>query len=430
MTDKDRSISLCGINEGKSFREIAEEIGKSQTTVSREILKHRYPERKGAKGRACNDCKKRLNCPVAHICNDVHCRKHSCSGCSKVCGPGCPQYEKHACPLLSKPPYVCTPLCGKRQDCILEKMRYSPPIAQHEYSKMLSESRQVLHTTEEEIAMMESTISQGLKKGQSLNHIYSYAGQHMPVSLRTAYNYINDGVFQDVIRLDQPKAVRMRQRRRKASTESQKADSSRLTGRTYADYLVFMEGNPGTPVVEMDCVEGPKKGSGRVLLTFLFNPSGLQIAFILEKHDSAHVVECFDMLWQRLGSDLYKELFPVILTDRGKEFNDADGIEMREGGELVSQLFYCNPESPGQKGRCERNHAELRRILPKGTDITVSQDKIDLMMNHINSMARPAFANKSAYDMFVFLYGQEAADALGLAKIPRQNVTQTPALLK
>ncbi len=47
MTDKDRSISLCGINEGKSFREIAEEIGKSQTTVSREILKHRYPERKG-----------------------------------------------------------------------------------------------------------------------------------------------------------------------------------------------------------------------------------------------------------------------------------------------------------------------------------------------------------------------------------------------
>ena len=30
------------------------------------------------------------------------------------------------------------------------------------------------------------------------------------------------------------------------------------------------------------------------------------------------------------------------------------------------RVYYCDPQSPGQKGRCERNHEELRRILPKG----------------------------------------------------------------
>ena len=52
------------------------------------------------------------------------------------------------------------------------------------------------------------------------------------------------------------------------------------------------------------------------------------------------------------------------------------------------------------------------------------------MMNNINSYSRPQFQNKSAYDMFVFLYGEDAARALGLSKIPAKDINLTPSCLK
>ena len=47
MTENERIAIARGISEGKSFSEIAEEIGKIQTTVSREIRKHLICEKKG-----------------------------------------------------------------------------------------------------------------------------------------------------------------------------------------------------------------------------------------------------------------------------------------------------------------------------------------------------------------------------------------------
>ena len=42
-----------------------------------------------------------------------------------------------------------------------------------------------------------------------------------------------------------------------------------------------------------------------------------------------------------------------------------------------TQIFYCHPSSPYQKGSCEVNHELLRRILPKGTSFDdLTQKKI------------------------------------------------------
>lgn len=429
MTRDDRNTIKLGIESGKSFREIGDEIGKDPSTISREIKKHRIPERKGVPGRPFNDCRKRFRCPVSGACDDSYCKKERCFGCSRICGETrCGFYEKEECKKLKKPPYVCTSHCGERQRCTLEKMNYSPVTAHDDYRKNLSESRQVLHVGEEELAAMDATLCNGFSKGQSLNSIYAYAGEHMPVTKRTAYNYINNGVFSGAIRLSQPKAVRMKKRssRKKQSTPS----NSRYIGRTYADFILYMEGNSDASVVEMDCVEGKKGGSGKVLLTLLFRMCSLQIAILLDRHDSCHVVAALRALRERIGLDLYKRLFAVILTDRGHEFSDIDGMELSEEGEIISMVFYCDPERPSQKGRCERNHSEIRRILSKGTDIAIGQDKVELMMNNINSMPRPGKMNKCSYDLFVFYYGQDAADALGLVKIEPNDINLTPGLLK
>ena len=149
MTESERAAIARGISEGKSFREIAEEIGKSQTTVSREIRKHLICEKKGCLGRTFNDCRKRFRCP-ADGCGDRGCRRASCASCSRWCGSSCPEYEKEGCSRLSRPPYVCTG-CRDMAKCTLEKRSYSPVIAQKEYRGLLSSSREMIRCTDEEI---------------------------------------------------------------------------------------------------------------------------------------------------------------------------------------------------------------------------------------------------------------------------------------
>lgn len=424
LTVEQRVSIKQGLDGGKSFRNIADEAGVSPTTVSREVRGHLRTERKGAYGRAFNDCRLRLSCPEAGPCEGKpHCKRLSCSYCRPRCAPSCPSYKKEACPRLDSPPYCCNG-CPERSSCTLEKRIYDAFAADKEYRASWSDGRKGVRCSEEELRQLTRTVSDGFSRGQSLGHICSVCPS-LPVSQRTLYEYVNNRVLGDSMRLDEPRAVRYRARRRHAKED---AAEGCLTGRTYNDFRLRMDSDPDLAYVEMDCVEGRRSGNGKVLLTLLFPSSNLQIAYLMEEHTQRCVSEVFKGLRARLGTDLYKRLFPIILTDRGHEFMDPGSIEMTESGELVSEVFYCDPGNPNQKARCERNHAEIRRFIRKGADITQSQEEISAMMDNINALARPTFGNKSAYDMFVFIHGQEAADRLGLKKVSPKDAMFSPEL--
>ena len=59
----------------------------------------------------------------------------------------------------------------------------------------------------------------------------------------------------------------------------------------------------------------------------------------------------------------------------------------------------------------------------------LTQEKVSLMMNHINSYPRRQFDGKSAYDMFVLKHGKDVADKLGLTRIEPEKVVLRPNLL-
>lgn len=59
-----------------------------------------------------------------------------------------------------------------------------------------------------------------------------------------------------------------------------------------------------------------------------------------------------------------------------------------------------------------------------------NQDQISLMMSHINSYLRKALGNKNPYDMFAFQHGTKALETFGLRKIPADEITLSPELLK
>ncbi len=125
-----------------------------------------------------------------------------------------------------------------------------------------------------------------------------------------------------------------------------------LSKRIYEDFEKYMKKHPDTPIVEMDSVYGVK--GGKVLLTIHFVNCSFMLAFIRKHNDAQSVIDVFNYLQSILGIDKFKELFVVILTDNGSEFSNPAEIEFDPvTGEKRTQIFYCHPSHPEEKGSCE-----------------------------------------------------------------------------
>jgi IS30 family transposase len=204
-------------------------------------------------------------------------------------------------------------------------------------------------------------------------------------SERTIYNYVNSRV-PTVKNIDLPRKVRYRPR--KKAKERFKVDKTCAIGGGYSDFLAFMEKAGDSAVVQMDTVEGHK--GGKVILTLSFVNSSFMLAYLRDANTSKSVADVFQTLWGALGKEYFMELFPVILTDNGSEFTNPAAIEFDEENGRRTNLFYCHPSSPFEKGAIENNHEFIRRILPKEAsfDHLTQEGDIRLMLNHINSYKR------------------------------------------
>lgn len=413
------------LKERESFKSIGRELSKDPTTITKEVKNHIQFKKTGCYGKAFNDCLFRKDCTVRHLCGSRRCTRN-CSFCNSYsCSTICPDYHKYICQRLSKPPYVCNG-CEIKRSCTLEKRVYVATQAQKEYEAVRSESRQGIQLTEEEALRLDSLISPLIMRGQSLHHICVNHADEIMLNERSLYNYVDNGLFK-ARNINMPRVVRMGKRKRKQ--DQFKVDKKCRIGRTYQDFLKFMADNPGLPIVEMDSMEGIK--GGKVLLTLHFVIPQLMFAFIRDANTSQSVINIFDHLYLLLQPDCFCELFQVILGDNGSEFSNPAAIENDLQGNLRTRVFYCDPQAPYQKGAAENNHALIRRIIPKGTSLDCfTQEDINLMMNHINSYSRANLGNKTPYEVFACLYGENILRKMDAELIPPDKVTLRPSLLK
>jgi len=308
----------------------------------------------------------------------------------------------------------------------LEKRIYSASHAQREYEAIRSESRQGIQLTEEEALRLDSLISPLLMKGQSLHNICVNHEDEIMLNERSLYNYVDAGVF-TAKNLDMPRVVRMGKRKKKKTHF--RVDKKCRIGRSYRDFLEFIAHNPGLPIVEMDSLEG--SASGKVLLTLHFTIPQLMLAFLRDANTSQSVIDVFNRLYLELEPDIFCGLFQVLLGDNGSEFSNPSAIETAPHGSRRTRVFFCDPQAPYQKGAAENNHTLIRRIIPKGTSLDrFTQEDITLMMNHINSYGRPNLGDKTPYEVFASLYGENILRRMGVEPIPPDKVTLRPSLLK
>lgn len=424
MTLEDRYTIYHMLNEGCSFKKIADAINKNCTSVSREIKNHLVFKKTGAYSHPFNECIHRKGCPQTELCTHcIHKINKRCSFCSK-CNSVCPNFKPEKCSKLEKPPYVCN-ACPDLRNCTLEKRQYRPIEADKEYRAILSESRTGISYSEAEIKHMDNVISPLIRKGQSINHICANNKDSLMVSESTIYRLIDYNLF-SARNIDLPRKVRYSKRKK---TKDFKVDKLCRVNRTYDDYLKYREEHPDLPVTQMDTVEGTK--GGKVLLTIHFVKAELMIAFLRDSNDSQSVIDIFERLYIELRCDVFISIMPIIVTDNGSEFSNPKAIEFDGQGNQRTHVFYCDASAPGQKGSIEKNHELIRYVLPKGTSFdNLTQADITLLMDHINSYSRESLGNKCPYDAFEFFYKTSILEALNCHRIPGNEVNLTPSLLK
>lgn len=410
------------LKAGFKFYQIAENIQKDSTTISKEIRKYRTEHKPSNFNNKTNYCKHKNNCTLKNICNsNCHSECRRCGKCNEVCS----KYELDICVKLIKPPYVCN-ACNSYAQCRKIKYIYIASEAQKKYESTLTSSRVGINISEEELQKLDNLVSPLIKQGQSIKLIYANHKNEINCSIRCLYNYIEMGLL-SVKNIDLPRKVRYKVRNQ--NQNSKKKDYRYRIGRTYEDFQNMLKENPNAHIVEMDTVIGTAE-TGKVLLTLLFREFNFMIARLLPDKSSKSVKDELDNIEKIIGTELYKRVFKYILTDNGGEFQRPEELETSIDGSKRSSIYYCEPNRSDQKAKVEKNHEYIRYIIPKGTSMdNYIQDDIDLMMSHINSTAREVLNFAIPYDMASIYLGMDSMKKLNLSKIQPDDIILKPYLI-
>lgn len=420
LTLEDRVIIEDRLKNKKSFRSIAKDLGKSTSTIMREVRNYSYYV--GPKG---VDCSIKRDCNHRGLCGSKNC-KDLCRSCKKtLCKNFCPDYIQIECDKLKQTPYVCNG-CTSALNCGRKKLYYSATKAQKKYEEILTSKNAGFDLTKEQIDKVNELATPMLKSGCSPYHIKATYGEALPVSEITLRRMVNSCVL-EARNLDLRDTVKRKIRKKTRNKDRIAKMNVSKVGHTYKDYLEYIS-NHEVNTVEMDCVEG-KKNENEVLLTLHFKTWFMQLAFIMNEHTSSEVVRTLDKIEEALGTTLFQQMFPVILTDNGHEFADIEGMERSITGEKRTRIFFCEPNRSDEKGSCENHHRMIRWCIPKGESLKpFMQSDINLMMNHINSYKRKSLFEKSAYEVAKGIVPEDFFTLLGLEEIPADKITLNPSL--
>ena len=137
----------------------------------------------------------------------------------------------------------------------------------------------------------------------------------------------------------------------------------------------------------------------------IFGTHNSQIATLVERHtryvllakikgkDTETVINALVRQAHKLPQELYKSL----TWDRGSEMADHRRFTLATG----IQVYFCDPQSPWQRGSNENTNALLRQYFPKGTDLSVhSQAKLNAVARQLNERPRKTLDYETPAERF------------------------------
>jgi IS30 family transposase len=137
----------------------------------------------------------------------------------------------------------------------------------------------------------------------------------------------------------------------------------------------------------------------------LFGSHNSQIATLVERQtrylmlvkltgkDTETVVNALIKNARKLPQELYQSL----TWDRGKELADHKRFTVATD----VKVYFCDPQSPWQRGSNENTNGLVRQYLPKGIDVSsYSQAKLNAMARQLNERPRKTLGYRTPAEMF------------------------------
>ena len=367
FTFEQRKVISNGISHNYKLKNIAETLGFDPTSVSKEVKRNRIENSIGLN----NDCKR-----------------------------------------TQRWPFVCTGCKDRYNNCPFTKYRYIASNAQEKADTNLVNSRRGLDVDDEEFKQLDKIIKNGIDNNKSIYQIKIENNDTIKKCVSKLYSYINKG-YLTTKRIDLPYAVTYKKRKHNKKYEYSENNKIDRTGHTYLDYLSHMFKHPGIYVWQLDFL-GAIKTDNKNILTFILPNLQFTLLDIINKPDSNKVVEFFDSIEEKIGTDNFKQLIPVILTDRDPNFADINGICFSKiTGEERCKLFFCDPYVSNQKPNVENMNKQIRLFFPKGKSVD-KYSKVDIKNINKTILNRPlrSLDGNTPKDAFIKVFDEDIFNKL------------------
>lgn len=318
-----------------------------------------------------------------------------------------PNATSSNCPTLKRWPYVCTNCKNRYKECPFIKFKYDAKIAQRKADANLINSRKGIDINNDEFNKLDSIIKKGIDENKSIYQIKIENKDEIDKSITTLYRYINNGIL-TTKRIDLPRAVKFKKRKHNKKYEYSENKEIDRTGHTYLDYLSYIHKNPRVNVWQLDFL-GAIKTDSKNILSFIFPEVHFTLLDIIKNPNSAKVVKFFDDLEEKIGTEAFIELIPVILTDRDPCFSDILGICFSKiTGEERCKIFFCDPYVSNQKPHVENINGQIRKFFPKGQSVDkyTKNDIRQINKTLLNTPIRSLDGNTPT-EAFKVVYGED-----------------------
>ena len=399
LEKRERKAIEHGLDKRDSCRSMAKDLGRSASTIHDEVVRNRVVTRGPGKG------------------DNVEGTDAAQAGDLRVC------------PKLLSWPFCCNGCKYRRYHCSQKwRCEYLATYAQAFADEDQVEPRRGVDMDRERFELAVSYIRTDLARGLSPQQIAEARAEQVGVGKSTIYRWVEEGYG----------GMTNAELRRKVGYKPRKKTKAKKTThhgpeRSYQAFMALPESEQAQ-ACEMDTVVG-KATDSQCLLTLLSRACKVQLPLLMPAKTKTATVEALDEVERALGLDAFRRLLGIILTDNGCEFEDADGIERSctAEGERRCRVFYCDPMQSQQKAACERNHVEIRKLLPKGLGISFDDlDEVDVWFvgSNVNSEPRPLLMGLSPLAMLRAADPALAcaiANKLGICELPYDQLELTLA---
>lgn len=163
--------------------------------------------------------------------------------------------------------------------------------------------------------------------------------------------------------------------------------------------------------------------------------------FVQEHPDTKLIIIDTLQKIREAGGDKYSYANDYEVVGKLKRLADACGVCLLLVHHTRKQQaddkfdIYCDPRQSQQKGACEKNHVEIRKLLPKGAGVRfdrLTAADCALLMSQVNSEPRGALGFLTPARVLRMALGEDASalmDAFGVEELAPGGLDLTPGCI-